>query len=181
MDGLHRTADQRIRQILQGTKETSQVSNERRKGKLSSNNAKVSTSQRPIQTIARRIRQNARGYRSYLIKARSQAGITSLSDFEQLNPYLLDAMCEGYERQQLNQRINLGNLLQQIPLMAQWVSLDQNAMGQVMTSIQDTIEQEFKRIEKEHRDTLVEADSQEMRRADAFAKIFQIKNKQKGG
>ncbi|MCC4440122.1 hypothetical protein [Limosilactobacillus reuteri] len=65
--------------------------------------------------------------------------------------------------------------------MAQWVSLDQNAMGQVMTSIQDTIEQEFKRIEKEHRDTLVEADSQEMRRADAFAKIFQIKNKQKGG
>ncbi|MCU4692487.1 hypothetical protein [Limosilactobacillus reuteri] len=90
-------------------------------------------------------------------------------------------MCEGYERQQLNQRINLGNLLQQIPLMAQWVSLDQNAMGQVMTSIQDTIEQEFKRIEKEHRDTLVEADSQEMRRADAFAKIFQIKNKQKGG
>lgn len=90
-------------------------------------------------------------------------------------------MCEGYERQQLNQRINLGNLLQQIPLMAQWVSLDQNAMGQVMTSIQDTIEQEFKRIEKEHRDTLVEADSQEMRRADVFAKIFQIKNKQKGG
>lgn len=90
-------------------------------------------------------------------------------------------MCEGYERQQLNQRINLGNLLQQIPLMAQWVSLDQNAMCQVMTSIQDTIEQEFKRIEKEHRDTLVEADSQEMRRADAFAKIFQIKNKQKGG
>lgn len=90
-------------------------------------------------------------------------------------------MCEGYERQQLNQRINLGNLLQQIPLMAQWVSLDQNAMGQVMTSIQDTIEQEFKRIEKEHRDTLIEADSQEMRRADAFAKIFQIKNKQKGG
>ena len=90
-------------------------------------------------------------------------------------------MCEGYERQQLNQRINLGNLLQQIPLMAQWVSLDQNAMGQVMTSIRDTIEQEFKRIEKEHRDTLVEADSQEMRRADAFAKIFQIKNKQKGG
>ncbi len=90
-------------------------------------------------------------------------------------------MCEGYERQQLNQRINLGDLLQQIPLMAQWVSLDQNAMGQVMTSIQDTIEQEFKRIEKEHRDTLVEADSQEMRRADAFAKIFQIKNKQKGG
>lgn len=90
-------------------------------------------------------------------------------------------MCEGYERQQLNQRINLGNLLQRIPLMAQWVSLDQNAMGQVMTSIQDTIEQEFKRIEKEHRDTLVEADSQEMRRADAFAKIFQIKNKQKGG
>lgn len=90
-------------------------------------------------------------------------------------------MCEGYERQQLNQRINLGNLLQQIPLMAQWVSLDQNAMGQVMTSIQDTIEQEFKRIKKEHRDTLVEADSQEMRRADAFAKIFQIKNKQKGG
>ncbi|WP_457801090.1 hypothetical protein [Limosilactobacillus reuteri] len=90
-------------------------------------------------------------------------------------------MCEGYERQQLNQRINLGNLLQQIPLMAQWVSLDRNAMGQVMTSIQDTIEQEFKRIEKEHRDTLVEADSQEMRRADAFAKIFQIKNKQKGG
>lgn len=90
-------------------------------------------------------------------------------------------MCEGYERQQLNRRINLGNLLQQIPLMAQWVSLDQNAMGQVMTSIQDTIEQEFKRIEKEHRDTLVEADSQEMRRADAFAKIFQIKNKQKGG
>lgn len=90
-------------------------------------------------------------------------------------------MCEGYERQQLNQRINLGNLLQQIPLMAQWVSLDQNAMGQVMTSIQDTIEQEFKRIEKEHRDTLVEADSQEMKRADAFAKIFQIKNKQKGG
>lgn len=90
-------------------------------------------------------------------------------------------MCEGYERQQLNQRINLGNLLQQIPLMAQWVSLDQNAIGQVMTSIQDTIEQEFKRIEKEHRDTLVEADSQEMRRADAFAKIFQIKNKQKGG
>ncbi|MGI1803764.1 hypothetical protein ACRPK0_09190 [Limosilactobacillus reuteri] len=50
-----------------------------------------------------------------------------------------------------------------------------------MTSIQDTIEQEFKRIEKEHRDTLVEADSQEMKRADAFAKIFQIKNKQKGG
>lgn len=90
-------------------------------------------------------------------------------------------MCEGYERQQLNQRINLGNLLQQIPLMAQWVSLDQNAMGQIMTSVQDTIEQEFKRIEKEHRDTLVEADSQEMRRADAFAKIFQIKNKQKGG
>lgn len=90
-------------------------------------------------------------------------------------------MCEGYERQQLNQRINLGNLLQQIPLMVQWVSLDQNAMGQVMTSIQDTIEQEFKRIEKDHRDTLVEADSQEMKRADAFAKIFQIKNKQKGG
>ena len=90
-------------------------------------------------------------------------------------------MCEGYERQQLTQRVQLGNLLQQIPFMAQWVSLDQNALNQISAGLQNTIEREFERIDKTYRDTIVDSDSKEARQADAFAKIFRMKNKQKGG
>lgn len=89
-------------------------------------------------------------------------------------------MCEGYERQQLNQRIQLRNLLQQIPFMANMISLDQASLSQISASIQQTIEEEYERIDKVHRDKLEEAESQEGKQADAFAQLFALK-KQKGG
>ena len=91
-------------------------------------------------------------------------------------------MIEGYERQQLNQRIELSNLLQQIPFMAQWVSLDQGTMSQINSAIQQTIDQKIDQIEKAHRDMLLYTNDEEVQRADAFAKIFnQKRNQQKGG
>lgn len=90
-------------------------------------------------------------------------------------------MIEGYERQQLNQRIELSNLLQQIPFMAQWVSLDQGTMSQINSAIQQTIDQKIDQIEKAHRDMLLDTNDEEVQRADAFAKIFnQKRNQQKG-
>lgn len=89
-------------------------------------------------------------------------------------------MCEGYERQQLNKRIELSNLLRQIPFAANMISLDQSSMSQISAAIQQTIEAEYDRIEKAHRDKLEEAESQEGKQADAFAKLFALK-KQKGG
>lgn len=181
MDQLHRTANQRIRQILQGTEETNQERSRRREGTLSSTNSAVSNPQRPIQTIARRIRQNARGYRDFLVVARQKAGITSIDEFDQLNPYLLDALIEGYERQQLDQRVKLANMLQQTPLMAQWVTLDQNSIMQISSAIQESIEQELDRIDKEHKNEL-NADKEEVKQADVMAKIFEMrKSKKKGG
>lgn len=76
--------------------------------------------------------------------------------------------------------MQLGNLLQQIPFIAQWVNLDQNAMSQITASIAETIEKEYDRIDKAYRDKLEEAESQEGKQADAFAKIFALR-KQKGG
>ena len=181
MDQLHQTSNQRIRQVLQGTEEANEERNSRREEKLSTNGSAVSTPQRPIQAIARRIRQNAKGYRDYLVIARQQAGITSISDFEQLNPYLLDAMIEGYERQQLNQRVKLANMLQQTPLMAQWVTLDQNSISQISSAIQESIEQELSRIDKEHKNEL-DANDEEVKQADIMAKVLEMrKSKQKGG
>lgn len=91
-------------------------------------------------------------------------------------------MIEGYERQQLNQRIELSNTLQQIPFMAQWVNLDQSAMSQINSMIQQTIDQKIDQIEKNHRDMLLDTNDEEIQRADAFAKIFNQKRiHQKGG
>lgn len=181
MDQLHRASNQRLRQVLQGTQETSEERSKGRKGTLRQSNSTVQLTQRPIQAIARRIRQNAKGYRDYLVIARQQAGITSISDFEQLNPYLLDAMIEGYERQQLDQRVKLANMLQQTPLMAQWVTLDQNSISQISSAIQESIEQELSRIDKEHKNEL-DANDEEVKQADIMAKILEMrKSKQEGG
>lgn len=90
-------------------------------------------------------------------------------------------MIEGYERRQLDQRVKLANMLQQTPLMAQWVTLDQNSIMQISSAIQESIEQELSRIDKEHKNEL-NADKEEVKQADVMAKIFEMrKSKQKGG
>lgn len=90
-------------------------------------------------------------------------------------------MIEGYERRQLDQRVKLANMLQQTPLMAQWVTLDQNSIMQISSVIQESIEQELSRIDKEHKNEL-NADKEEVKQADVMAKIFEMrKSKQKGG
>lgn len=181
MDKLHRTANQRVRQVLQESEKANQERIGRGERTLPSTNTTVSASQRPVRTIARQIRQNARGYRSYLVIAREQAGITSISDFDQLNPYLLDAMIEGYERQQLNQRVEWSNMLQQVPFMTQWINLDNGALSQINAAIQQTIDQKLDQIDKAHRDMLLDVDNAEVQQADAFAKVFDIKKKRQEG
>lgn len=90
-------------------------------------------------------------------------------------------MIEGYERQQLDQRVKLANMLQQTPLTAQWVILDQNSISQISSAIQESIEQELSRIDKEHKNEL-DADDEEVKQADIMAKILEMrKSRQKGG
>ena len=182
MEQLHQGTVQQLRKVTQTVEEAGKDSQTGSQRTVRSTGGSLSNVQKPIRTNARRLRQNVKGYRDYLVIARERAGISSLSDFDQLNPYLLDAMIEGYERQQLNQRIELSNLLQQNPFMAQWVSLDQGTMSQINSAIKQTIDQKIDQIEKAHRDMLLDTNDEEVQRADAFAKIFnQKRNQQKGG
>lgn len=72
-------------------------------------------------------------------------------------------------------------MLQQTPLMAQWVTLDQSSISQISSAIQESIEQELSQIDKEHKNEL-DADDEEVKQADIMAKILEMrKSKQKGG
>lgn len=72
-------------------------------------------------------------------------------------------------------------MLQQTPLIAQWVTLDQSSISQISSAIQESIEQELSRIDKEHKNEL-DADDEEVKQADIMAKILEMrKSKQKGG
>lgn len=72
-------------------------------------------------------------------------------------------------------------MLQQTPLTAQWVILDQNSISQISSAIQESIEQELSRIDKEHKNEL-DADDEEIKQADIMAKVLEMrKSKQKGG
>lgn len=90
-------------------------------------------------------------------------------------------MIEGYERQQLNQRVEWSNMLQQVPFMTQWINLDNGALSQINAAIQQTIDQKLDQIDKAHRDMLLDVNNAEIQQADAFAKVFDIKKRQKGG
>lgn len=90
-------------------------------------------------------------------------------------------MIEGYEKQQLAQQVDLINTLQRIPFTANWVNLDQSSMAQISSAIRESIEEESERIEKAHRDTILEAADEELRQANAFAEVLKRRNKQKGG
>ncbi|MGN1282690.1 MAG: hypothetical protein ACI4UB_02600 [Limosilactobacillus sp.] len=90
-------------------------------------------------------------------------------------------MIEGYERQQLNQRVEWSNMLQQVPFMTQWINLDNGALSQINAAIQQTIDQKLDQIDKAHRDMLLDVDNAEVQQADAFAKVFDIKKKRQEG
>ena len=90
-------------------------------------------------------------------------------------------MIEGYERQQLNQRVEWSNMLQQVPFMTQWINLDNGALNQINAAIQQTIDQKLDQIDKAHRDMLLDVNNAEVQQADAFAKVFDMKKRQKGG
>ena len=65
--------------------------------------------------------------------------------------------------------------------MAQWVTLDQSSISQISSAIQESIEQELLRIDKEHKNEL-DADDEEIKQADIMAKILEMrKSNQKGG
>ncbi|MDM8303515.1 hypothetical protein QUW34_02790 [Limosilactobacillus vaginalis] len=77
--------------------------------------------------------------------------------------------------------MKLANMLQQTPLMAQWVTLDQSSISQISSAIQESIEQELSQIDKEHKNEL-DADDEEIKQADIMAKVLEMrKSKQKGG
>lgn len=65
--------------------------------------------------------------------------------------------------------------------MAQWVSLDSSSMAQLTDAIQQAIEGEYDRIDKEYRDVLLDGNNQEVKQADAFAKVLKQRKRQKGG
>ena len=181
MDELHQGRIRQLSEAVQGTKEAGKGSEEGSKGTVRSTSSTVPSFQKPIRSNAQKLRKNAKGYRDYLVIARERAGITSISDFDQLNPYLLDAMIEGYERQQLNQRVELSNRLQQVPFMTQWINLDNGDLSQINAAIQQTIDQKLDQIDKAHRDMLLDVNNAEVQQADAFAKVFDMKKRQKGG
>ncbi|MCI1925612.1 MAG: hypothetical protein LKJ72_01140 [[Lactobacillus] timonensis] len=91
-------------------------------------------------------------------------------------------MIEGYERQQLSQRVALMSLLRQVPLTAQMIQMDNGADQQIDSAIQQSIEQEEQAITQRHKDTLVDVKPAEIKQANAFKAVFEArKNLREGG
>lgn len=166
---------------LERIKEASQKRQGRNNSKLRSPKEYAGIDEGRIRNHAKRIRQVGKSYRDYLVKARSEAGITSIGDFDQLNPYLLDAMIEGYERQQLSMRVDWINMLQQVPFLAQPIQLDNGSDQQLANSMQQFIDRESQDITNRHKDQLTDVKPSDIKRADAFKEVFLAREKLKKG
>ena len=181
MDRRNETLSESDRNGLERIKEAGQKRQRRNGSRLYSSKEYAGVNEGRIRKHARRIRQVGKGYRDYLVKARSEAGITSISDFDQLNPYLLDAMIEGYERQQLSMRVAWVNMLQQVPFLAQPIQLDNGNDQQLANSMQQFIDREAQDITNRHKDQLTDVKPSEIKQADAFKEVFLAREKLKKG
>lgn len=131
-------------------------------------------------SLARSARRQIRNYHDYLVIARHKAGITSLAEFNQLNPYLLDAMIEGAERARLDRladEVTINNMLVKPVFMAQ---MDNAAEQKQQSSVEDFFDKENKRIERSHRDFATQSAEQEEVQASAFKSIFAERRKMNG-